>query len=70
MGTTKKHFVKAAEIVCNHPVEHRLAIIDSFADLFLWDNERFDYRRFIEACGMEFGEHGELVLKKNPDQES
>lgn len=49
---TKKHYIKAAEIVKHVPGEYRLIVAEAFVTLFLGDNPRFNKNRFMEACGL------------------
>jgi hypothetical protein len=52
---TRKHFLKAAEIVNNQPTKsdakRRIAL--AFCEFFASENPRFDKERFLTACGVE-----------------
>ena len=63
---TKKHFIRAAEIVQGYlvggysPIEYsnveikqqRLLMAEAFIELFSAYNDRFDFQRFLVACGL------------------
>lgn len=53
---TRKHFQYAADMVKamadSTPVNYRLGIAHSFANLFTAFNPRFDRHRFMTACGL------------------
>ena len=52
---TKKHFIRAAEIVaarCVYSSDEARVIAEAFMLLFSESNSRFDRRRFLAACGL------------------
>lgn len=61
MGTTKKHFERAAAfikthlVMADHSEEACEAAYRMAVDLFRSDNPRFDVERFRLACGLRVG---------------
>ena len=54
---TRKDYVKTAEILKDvsneiHPEVYQ-DLVEQFAQFFKLDNERFDFVRFEEACGLD-----------------
>lgn len=54
---TRKDYVKTAEILKDvsneiHPEVYQ-DLVEQFAQFFKLDNERFDFDRFEEACGLD-----------------
>lgn len=51
---TKKHFVRAAEIVREDVGynEYKQIVAKAFIQLFSTYNDRFDTARFLAACGL------------------
>jgi hypothetical protein len=49
---TKKHFIRAAEIVRSLRPESAPIVANSFVRLFEEFNPRFDHQRFLIACGL------------------
>ena len=53
---SRKDYIAIAQILkkCKHGIstasQEKLA--DEFCELFLFDNERFDSEKFLEACGL------------------
>jgi len=57
---TRKHFVRAAEIVRSYVesadfeiTRHARYIADAYVNLFSEFNPRFDTQRFLTACGLD-----------------
>ena len=54
---TKKHFIRAAELVKSRVdaghIDGPAVIADAFVELFSAYNDRFDRDRFLVACGLQ-----------------
>ena len=51
---TKKHFIRAAEIVAGYyDRSQALLVAGAYIELFRAYNDRFDTDRFLTACGLK-----------------
>ena len=59
---SRKDYIRSARIIAHIADEKiRHYVATEFADMFQWDNPRFNRDRFLRACGLE-EQHAGLML--------